>query len=155
MNQAIISKGKIMYICSAMTRWFCDGFIMHHLQNLYPLPCVLLLVREASEGMWYILVVYIFVELIMILSWWPAQWKQNKYIGKRWVTECRQSRINGEQPLYFSVSYLAGSCEVQGSKTQDLVKVASPQAFCTGCHCTDALSFGKLPWRWWIHLRLL
>lgn len=42
---------------------------MHHLQNLYPLPCVLLLVREASEGMWYILVVYIFVELIMILSW--------------------------------------------------------------------------------------
>lgn len=67
-NHASISQDKTMCICFPVTRWFCDGFIMHRLQNLSPLPGRCLL-REVNECVLYIPVVHIFVEQIMILSW--------------------------------------------------------------------------------------
>lgn len=67
-NHTSISQDKTMCICFPVIRWFCAEFIMHHLQNLSPLPgcCPL---REVNECMWYVPVVPIFVEQIMILSW--------------------------------------------------------------------------------------
>ena len=67
-NHASISQDKTMCICFPMTRWFYDGFIMHNLQNLSPLPNHCLL-REVNVCMRYIPVVHTFVEQIMILSW--------------------------------------------------------------------------------------
>lgn len=75
-NHTSISHDKTMHICFTMTRWFCDGFIMHHFQNLSPLPCCCLL-REVNECLQYIPVVHIFVEQIMIeLVTSPVEAKQ-------------------------------------------------------------------------------